>query len=199
VRLIDLKGQTFGRLQVLERSGRKWLCQCGCGSTSIADGRDLRHGHTKSCGCLRRDPKPRAPQSIAERIKRRIDIDGNGCWNWTGFIHPNGYGCFSIGRRTTAVHRASYLEFVGPIPAGYDIDHLCRNRRCCNPAHLEAVTRAENVRRAPRPKYILKTHCVHGHPYDEANTGWRKDRPGARYCRACSVKSAFQQRKQKAA
>jgi len=178
-----------------------WLCLCDCGTTKAIDGGDLRTGHTKSCGCRQFDginaPKPTRP--VAERIAALVSKDENGCWNWTGYIHANGYGCFSIGGRNTNAHRASYLEFVGSIPHGYDIDHLCRNRRCCNPDHLEAVTRAENLRRAPRPVYVLKTHCVHGHPYDEANTGWRKDRPGKRYCRACSIKSASQQRKQKAA
>ncbi len=143
-----------------------------------------------------RTGRPKSP--ITDRIDRLVEKADNGCWNWIGHIARNGYGTLCVDGKTTAAHRASYGAFVGPIPTGLDIDHLCRNRKCCNPQHLEAVTRSVNVLRASK-RGAYKTHCVHGHPYDEANTGLRKDRPGQRYCRACSVKSAFQQLKQKVA
>src|SRR5690606_7471316 len=85
------------------------------------------------------------------------------------------------------VHRVTYEAFVGPIPEGLEVDHLCRNRACCNPEHLEPVTRSENRRRAwrdaPRPPRPLAAECRKGHPFDEENTLW--ERRGKRRCRAC--------------
>jgi hypothetical protein len=106
---------------------------------------------------------------------------------WTGGKTIGGYGMFSgnasratIGR--DMAHRWSYEYHVGPIPEGLDIDHLCRNRACVNPEHLEPVTRAENIRRAAQ----VKTHCPSGHEYTEENTYIR---PGTihRKCRACAA------------
>lgn len=74
------------------------------------------------------------------------------CWEWTGYIMPSGYGLTSRDGQKTSAHRANYEDFVGPIPEGYEIDHLCRNRACCNPGHLEAVTRSENQRRGRNSK-----------------------------------------------
>jgi len=91
-----------------------------------------------------------------------------------------GYGTIVVARRTIRAHRASYEAFVGPIPDGLDLDHLCRNKPCINPAHLEPVTRAENLRR----HYALTvTACPHGHAYDHANTYVGPD--GKRRCRSC--------------
>ncbi|GAA3948055.1 hypothetical protein GCM10022383_27280 [Microbacterium soli] len=82
-----------------------------------------------------------------ERFEARI-VRGPGCWEWSGTISSTGYGQVKIDGRHVAVHRLSYELHVGPIPDGLVIDHLCSNRKCANPAHLEAVTQAENVRRA---------------------------------------------------
>lgn len=91
--------------------------------------------------------------TLAERLVARIDIDDNACWIWQGYVTPNGYGLIGDGRGRAGTsiytHRASYELHVGPIPEGLDIDHLCRVRACCNPQHLEPVTRAENLRRSP--------------------------------------------------
>lgn len=90
------------------------------------------------------------PHDLTTREKillgARVD-DVTGCWNWTRTIQPNGYGRISIDGRMVYTHRAAFEAFVGPVPVGLELDHLCRNRRCCNPAHLEAVTRRENLLR----------------------------------------------------
>jgi len=78
-------------------------------------------------------------------------LNGDPCWIWIGGQKGNGYGCLNIrrgGKHTTlCAHRAAYEELVGPIPDGYQIDHLCGVTLCCNPNHLEAVPGAENLRR----------------------------------------------------
>lgn len=104
------------------------------------------------------------------------------CWDWPGYKSGPGYGYAWYGAGPVRVHRAVYELLVGPIPFGYVLDHLCRNRACCNPAHLEPVTQAENLRRAGVNR--RKTHCIRGHPFDEANTIVSKK--GDRNCRICT-------------
>ena len=129
------------------------------------------------------------------RFWAKVSITANGCWEWTGMRIWNGYGHFWDGtRRDTGTprlvlaHRWSYEHFAGPIPEGLDIDHLCRNRGCCNPCHLEPVTRSENVRRSPlmgahARHMAARTHCAHGHAFDASNAAFTSD--GRRRCRAC--------------
>jgi hypothetical protein len=109
----------------------------------------------------------------------------SGCWLWTGSLNSNGYGKFKRAGRMTYAHRASFEAAKGPIPRGLTIDHLCRNRRCCNPDHLEAVTHQENVRRAPR---VRKTHCLRGHLKSGDNL--YIDPTGRWRCRACRAQAA---------
>lgn len=110
-------------------------------------------------------------------IRSRTLVDEVGCWVWQGYRTAHGYG--RIG--ADYAHRLTYELVVGPIPDGLQLDHLCRNRGCCNPAHLEPVTMAENIRRGYG--HGSETHCPQGHPYDEANT-YRPKR-GGRMCRTC--------------
>lgn len=84
---------------------------------------------------------------IAQRLWAKTVPTEDGCWNWTGGIDPTGYGRISAGGTMGYTHRVAVELFHGPIPDGMDVDHLCRNRACCNPAHLEVVTRQENLLR----------------------------------------------------
>ena len=87
----------------------------------------------------RRDPKA--------RIQEQAVKDANGCWLWPSSPQTNGYGVINVDRKVQKAHRVAYRLFVGPIPDGLDLDHLCRRRNCVNPLHLEVVTRSENIRR----------------------------------------------------
>jgi len=106
----------------------------------------------------------------------RRDIDPTtGCWNYTGTVAANGYGKIL---QTTA-HRWFYLRLVGPIPVGLQLDHLCRNTKCVNPAHLEPVTHRENMRR----RALHYSACLRGHEVNDLNTYAHPN--GNRECRPC--------------
>lgn len=95
------------------------------------------------------DPLHRPHPSAMERFWARFERAPDGCWLWTGPLYSNGYGEFNFDGRNRRAHRFAYDRLVGPIPDGLELDHLCRVRRCVNPAHLEPVTHEENVRRIP--------------------------------------------------
>ena len=123
--------------------------------------------------------------SLAQRADAKIDRNGpGGCWLWTGALNSGGYGSFSVDGRARSAHVVMYELFVGPVPNGLELDHLCRVRHCVNPDHLEPVTRRENIIRGMRPVIQRAlTHCCRGHEFDEANT-YRY--AGSRHCRACA-------------
>lgn len=138
----------------------------------------------------RRFPKP---ADLEARWWLRVEKRADGCWQWVGAQWKLGYGKFTEPgtQRRVGAHRWGYERFVGPIPDGLELDHLCRNPSCVNPSHLEPVTHLENVRRGISGevnggRQRSKTHCPRGHEYTAANTYYRRD-GNARNCRACGA------------
>lgn len=104
------------------------------------------------------------------------------CWFWTASRTTAGYGKVAVQQSViVSAHRFAYELLIGPIPLGLQLDHLCRQRLCVNPWHLEPVTNAENSRRGAKGRLV--THCVHGHEYTPENTRIRSN--GRRGCREC--------------
>lgn len=121
-----------------------------------------------------------------ERFLEKFEIDEScGCWVWTANIAGKGYGRMALNGKDYYAHRFSYETYVGEIPDGLVIDHLCRNRLCVNPDHLEPVTNKENLLRGDTiiARCAKATHCPRGHEYSSRNT--RVDKRGKRACRAC--------------
>ncbi len=121
-------------------------------------------------------------EALARFFGRVHRVPLTGCWIWLGATDTNGYGAFvdfDIVMAQTSTHVHSYRVFVGPIPDGLEVDHLCFNRRCVNPAHLEAVTQAENWRRW----HVVRQACKRGHPMTPENR--RRTNDSATYCIVC--------------
>lgn len=138
-------------------------------------------------------PMLRSPRKSKPTLRERFDAKWklnpkNGCWEWTQPL-VNGYGRFCVDAYPQVASRAGYEIYKGKIPDGLHLDHLCRNRCCVNPAHLEPVTNKENGRRgeaaeAARARGLAKTHCKRGHPLSGKNL---RRTAKQRICRACQL------------
>lgn len=129
-------------------------------------------------------------RSPSERFWAKVEKT-QGCWLWTGYRAHAGHGRFSLGHRVPVpAHRFAYEELVGPIPAGMELDHLCRNPPCVRPSHLEPVSRAVNNERSfsATAQNKRKTFCKSGHPFDEINTYLRPT--GGRGCKVCRAEAS---------
>lgn len=134
---------------------------------------------------------------VQERILRNVSMEPmSGCWLWTGYTDKGGYGRITIGKiggkvKSGWVHRVAFEAFREPIPAGLEIDHLCRVRSCVNPNHMEAVTPRVNSLRGTSFVAVnaKKTHCPQGHEYRRTTT--------QRYCHICSRETARRYRERK--
>ena len=112
------------------------------------------------------------------KIEEPFDVH-NDCWVWSGRLDKRGYGRIGAKGKTQLAHRVGYELFVGPIPLGHDLDHLCKNPKCVNPDHLNTLPPSDHYGQGNREK----THCLRGHPFDEANTYLTPS--GDRMCRIC--------------
>jgi hypothetical protein len=125
---------------------------------------------------------PRLP----ERFWAKLGIDSETeCWNWTGCLNSRGYGCIGVGSARTGKRYLTHrfvLMAVTDVPPDRQVDHLCLNKRCCNPAHLEVVTQTVNQQRASR-----RLHCVNGHLMSGDNIRFSKR--GRRQCVTCCRES----------
>ncbi len=147
-----------------------------------------------------------AKRDPVERFLEKFDIGeipegfDSPCFVWVGTYGRYGYkptasyGHFWDGEGHPSVHRYAYKTFVGPIPDNLDLDHLCRNRRCCNPDHLEPVSRSENLKRGNNPIILKKlakeraerTHCRKGHRWTPENIYIDK-KNNSRRCKTCRL------------
>lgn len=172
-----------------EGEGSMKLCECGCGNPTYPAPR-TGNGYRK--GELIRYLPDHYRITEEERLKRNARlgtledrfwryVNKNGpivkqelgrCWSWTACIQKNGYGYLRFLGRNRGAHCVAYELFKSKIPDGLQVDHLCKNRSCCNPYHLEAVTIRVNVLRGDgiTAKNAVKTHCVNGHEFTPANT-----------------------------
>lgn len=173
---------------VIERERTQELVQL-CSTNEVSEA---------CCSTLRRDltckeARLRKSTPSLDRFMAKITVTDAGykspCWLWP--VRANSYGTFHLSNPTHAIraHRWAYEQFIGPVPDGLVIDHLCRNPSCVNPAHLEAVTQKVNLLRGNtlQAQNTAKTHCIHGHLLDGNNLYKRPN--GKRVCRICRLQS----------
>ncbi len=128
-------------------------------------------------------------KQLPRHFRTQIIVNEQHCWLWQGGKKPKGYGVYSTRKsgvkKTWNAHTCAYEVFSGQVPEGLELDHLCRQRACVNPCHLEPVTRTVNLYRGHGAIALkaAQTHCIHGHDFDAKNTYIRSN--GTRECRAC--------------
>lgn len=127
---------------------------------------------------------------VAKRILARTVVKGD-CWEWTGGVVNTGYGLTSVSGRRWLTHRLAHELWIGPIPESFEVDHLCRNRVCLNPDHLEAVSKAVNMRRAWAANRM--SACRRGHAFTPENTFFNGGFRGCRTCRRLREKGELTQ------
>jgi hypothetical protein len=127
-----------------------------------------------------------------DSILKEVRAGDNDCWLWNKSVRKDGYGTFYANGKQNYAHRFSYEFFIGAIPQGLHLDHLCRVRNCVNPKHLEPVTQWENTHRAALANE--KKNCPQGHPFDEINTYLYR---GGKKCKICKLASTRKWRAKK--
>jgi hypothetical protein len=159
----------------------------GCGKLVVAKSHCAKHWHQFA----KENPdKINRWTPAIDRWKQRYVVEPNGCWRWTACLGSAGYGQISDRGKTHHAHRFGYIHFKGD-PGEKHLDHLCRNRWCVNPDHLEPVTLMENLLRGDRThlkKKKFKTHCKRGHPLEEGNLYYTAE--GKRFCKTCAKTDA---------
>jgi len=167
---------------VTEAQFQATVCECGCGlSTTVFRNKPRRFvsGHNSRFG-----------RPLQERFWSHLKVQDNKCWLWFGQKSNKGYGQLpeaGRGSKMLLAHRVAYQLYKGLIPEGLELDHLCRTPLCVNPDHLEAVSHRENVKRgnSPGAKIHRLGTCNRGHPVNDVNMYFRKDRIGTWNCRVC--------------
>jgi hypothetical protein len=129
-----------------------------------------------------------------ERFLKFISVNNNGCWEWNGFIDKHGYGKFTLKNKCYFSHRVSFDIFVKKLNKELVIDHICKNRKCCNPEHLREVTAKINVTKNSESFVAYnkkKTHCPKGHELVYPNI---YSHDGRRRCKICNLSKAKERR-----
>jgi hypothetical protein len=137
-------------------------------------------------------------EPLEDRIARKFTIVDDGCWEWTDSHRSRGYGALKVGGKRGQMvdaHLITYRTFVGPVPEGLELDHICRNRACINPDHLEPVTRRMNALRGVSiiAAHARKTHCKYGHEFVTVKEGDRT----RRRCIPCQYEAIKRYQKRK--